>query len=145
MSNINRILTFEIVSVADAELFYHIKTLPVNEQTEVIQTIEFSEKWKKYNSVGLSEQAVLTKFAEIGAEVLGIDEATFQTRIETEGKQVVLDDFIDTLLQYNIDNGIINFPFQAGQSLHDFSTKLSDYLDTVSTDFTFPPVEAEII
>jgi len=148
MSNINKIFTFVIVGAVDSEVFYHIKTSLVREQTEVIHTIDFSEKWNKYDCIGLSEKAILSKFTEIGAEVLGIDEASFQTRIAEEGKQTVLDDFIDTLIEFNNDNGITNFPFQVGQTIHDFETKISEYLDTVSADFTvtrIPPVEEEII
>jgi hypothetical protein len=135
MSNTNKRLIYTFQSTEDSDMFYVIGTIFVGESLQVIDSISFSDKWKSYDTVGLTEKQLLSKFDKIGASVLGMSQTDFDTQYAANRKQFLndnMDNFIDTLLDFNNSNGVTNFPFQVGHQFANIQKNIDDYLETVT-------------
>lgn len=134
MSNLNKKFSYTIVSEDDEDIFYVISSLFLANNVEVINSITFSDKWKLYNTVGITEKQIIAKFEEIGAVVLSIDSEQFALSLSEDRKTFIadnIDDFIDALLDFNNSNGISSFPFLVGNQYTSLESKILDFLETL--------------
>ena len=124
-------------NIDNENLFFKIDTISVNENSEVVSSIFFSDKWKSYDCIALSEKQILNKIPELCLEILGIDYEEFLS-IDKDSNEYIenINQFIDGLLDKSLKSGISSFPFTIGKQYDNIKIKIENWISTLDYEYT---------
>ena len=118
-------------------LFFRIDTISVNENSEVVSSIIFSDKWKSYDCIALSEKQIFNKIPELSLEILGIDYEEFLSIDKNSNEYIEkINEFIDDLLDKNLKYGISSFPFVQGKQYFNLKEQIVNWISTLEYNYS---------
>ena len=154
MSNLNKRLSYVGKCSENEYLSFQIDTILVAENTEIVSSISFSEMWKKYDCVNLSDKQIAERMS------FKFDEEKFLIDVVTGGKftnegllsviesiksgnetydgkyQDYFNAFIDSLLDINLKSGVSSFPFVSGKQYNNLQEQLVNWISTLEYEYT---------
>lgn len=154
MSNLNKRLSYVGKCSENEYLSFQIDTILVAENTEIVSSISFSEMWKKYDCINLSEKQIVERMGfKISDDKFFMDLVTdgkylypnFEETIKSikrgedtyDGKyQDYYNGFVDSLLDKNLKSGVSSFPFISGKQYNNLQEQLVNWISTLEYEYT---------
>lgn len=153
MSNLNKRLSYVGKCSEKEYLSFQIETILVAENTEIVSSISFSEMWKIYDCVNLSEKQIEQKMLLDINNLKLIEEVTDgkfshsglidTIKSKTSGKdgafekyQDYYNGFVDSLLDKNLKSGISSFPFIQGKQYFNLQEQIVNWISTLEYNYS---------
>lgn len=153
MSNLNKRLSYVGKCSEKEYLSFQIETILVAENTEIVSSISFSEMWKIYDCVNLSEKQIEQKMLLDINNLKLIEEVTdgkfsYQPLLDCinaiksgsdskDGKyQDIYNGFVDSLLDKNLKSGISSFPFIQGKQYFNLQEQIVNWISTLEYNYS---------
>lgn len=133
--SINKQKYYALINNEDNSIFIIIKTISTNNFEEVINTIEFSTNFKKYQNINDSEEIQKVKFKLFGAEILELSNEEFETQVN-ENFEETFNSYNDLIIEKNDLYGLNKFQLSAGQNVKDFENVINTFAETFEYTIT---------
>ena len=124
--SINKQKYYTLINQEDDSIYIILKTIPTNSFEEVINTINFSDNFKKFSIVNNDDEVQIVKLKLFGAEILGLSDEELIEQLK-ENFDETLSSFNQQLQEKTTSFGLDKFSLSVGQNINNLDEKLGEF------------------
>jgi len=124
--SINKQKYYTLINQDNDSIYIILKTIPTNSFEEVINTINFSDNFKKFSIVNNDDEVQIVKLKLFGAEILGYSDEEFVKALKKDFDKALLK-FNQILKKRTKSFGLDKFSLSVGQNINNLDEKLDEF------------------